>query len=787
MYRLTTRPVVRTFLACLLIGSLCAFFGRILPAQAIDFATGTAAECILSTTVDSFSQLQSEPPEEDDAAEDEESKPEEAEESSRKDAVDKSDRDESARENEKESADTDKVSPATQTSKNEKDDKSNSPQVEIYIPSVTDLIDGYRRSRSAKLVEAFAGMMPRLERESDDDFDFAAIYSILEKIASWPDTSIALTTYTQDREGRPRWAIRLDWSPSELHKRMSELLELDETKNLLRDIVLREQDDASWSLELPEMPLAVLKSQGSRSMIASNDELAPPEKLFGQKDDPAAGHTARVRGTGALIYCRLNMEAGDEGEKRRSMLAQFSIVSDVRYVAMVDADGRWRERFNVRWNPLIGLGIKTMLKKSTKSFDCPRDAYLTGVMHLAMGEGLADTIAGLDAGTIGSRAGGDMAFSVLAGEGFFPIPDIFYQFNVRRIDRIKKEIREAIRKDTDRRKDDDLLPAWHESQIDGKVVFWRDPSADQGGSFSFATFRTVVFFELSDRDEVGAQDRLIIASTSMHAEDTLRRWRELRRKPGDWMSVPDSSKSHWQVVANWRAVYELVQPYLSMLASTTETGGGAPRADELADALSPSTIDAKIEFAGLDVRHAGPLPFGAAYVPGITFASLSATVDPGSEAAREREACRHLRVLHHHATLFKKDYGRWPATVAELDGYVDFASHPYLLNIHPKDDGLLKGFVSIFTGDKRRQAREEQESDQIDDTLYEIEWEEDSWKLMFREDEFIHHRTIYIDAEGRIHRVPRERADDVKTDDRKAGVSEHVGEKNLRREELARH
>ena len=187
------------------------------------------------------------------------------------------------------------------------------------------------------------------------------------------------------------------------------------------------------------------------------------------------------------------------------------MISDIRYGGKLTSDGQWSERFNVRWNPLLGLGIKQLLKKTSGSFDCPRDAFVAGAVHVAMAEGLADSIAGLDAGTIGSRVGGDMAFVAITGTGFFPIPDVYYQFNARRVDKIKDDIREAIEDDTKERKEDDRPAAWHEDKVGDAVYFWKDGAADGAGSFSLATFRTVVFFE--EPDDKDAQNRLIIAET----------------------------------------------------------------------------------------------------------------------------------------------------------------------------------------------------------------------------------------------------------------------------------
>jgi hypothetical protein len=220
--------------------------------------------------------------------------------------------------------------------------------------------------------------------------------------------------------------------------------------------------------------------------------------------------------------------------------------------------------------------------------------------------------------------------------------------------------------------------------------------------------------------------------------------------------VPSSEKAHWQARIHWRSIYDLVHPYLSTFACLSGDATLPPTSEEIADSLDDSEVNVRIEFNGLQVRHTGPIPFGAAYVPGVTIASLSASADPSSESARERVACRHLRVLYHHARLFKKDYGRWPATVAELDGYVDFAIHPYLLRLRPQERSLAENFVAVFTGEREHQSGDEEEEwEAIDDSLYVIDWTPEDWKLKFRDDQFKEYQTIYIDTEGNIHRVPK--------------------------------
>jgi hypothetical protein len=647
---------------------------------------------------------------------------------------------------------TDKKEKSKPKAASKDEDKSNVPQVEVFIPSVTNLVEAGKSSRTGALVKAFSGMMPRIEKESDDDFDFDAIFSLLSRVADWPDTAIGVMTFTMDRDGRPRWAVKLDWNLDDTCDRIREMLEDEKAKKLLSEITLNKQDDGTYKLETPDVILAVVKSAEHGSLIISDAKLETPSKLFGEKLDKSGTRRAPTKNS-MLVYCRLNMDAGKEDEKSQSILAGFSMVSDIRYGGKLTDDGLWSERFNVRWNPFLGLGIKQILKKTNASFSCPKNAYVTGAFHVAMADGLADTIAGLETGTIGSRADGEMAFAALPGTGFFPIPDVYYQFNARRTERISDDIREAIEDDTKERKEDDRPPAWHEAKLGDDVYFWKDSAADNGGGFSMATFRTVVFFESPEDDD--DRHRLIIAETSTQPEDAIKRWQSLRRKSKENTQIPDSKNAHWQLVINWRKVYEWVQPYLTVLSATTRDTESAPTAEELGDTLCDSTINVKIEYAGLDVRHTGPIPIGAAGVPGVTVASLSATAGYTSEAAREQTACRNLRVLHHHAKLFKKDYGRWPATVAELDGYVDFSSHPNLLMLRPKDGGIVAGIVSVFTTNKRENRDITDDADEIDDDLYEIDWAETEWKLKFRPDEFVEFATIYIDQDGKIHRVAK--------------------------------
>ncbi|MFQ5429920.1 MAG: hypothetical protein ACE5E1_06380 [Phycisphaerae bacterium] len=631
------------------------------------------------------------------------------------------------------------------------------PRVELYIPSVSALAAAARRSKTAALADALSGLMPKPQQESDEGFDFDALADLAERIAGWPDTSIAATTYTQDPEGRPRWAVRLDWPLEDLVARLEAVLNDPEQARLLKGIALKRVDDEHWRLEQPDLSLAVLSRFGTGSLLASARDLRPPEALFGQVSE-SSGNSKKKR---SLVYCRLNLDVKEPGGGA-SLFTQLSGLKSVLYAGSLRRDGRWSERFAVSWNPLVGVAIKAVFQKARHTFLCPREAYATAVINMGLAEGAADGLAGLPPNTIGSRVGGEMAFAVVPGEGFLPFPDVYCQFRARRTSAIQTAIRSFIQKDNKKRAEDDRPPAWHEECIDDRVVFWKDPSAETGYGFMPVTYRTVVFFEpskaasdTSDDDGQPQATRLIIANTSTWADDAVHHWQALQRTT---VSLPSSKKNHWQARISWRRLYALAQPYLALLSGFSEDTSLPPEPGELVDALPDSDIAIRIGLAGLQARHKGPIPIGAIYVPTVVAVSLGATADPSSEAARERTASRHLRALYHHAKLFKKDYGRWPATVAELDGYVDFGSHAELLRLRPKEKSFIEGLASLIGGEKQadRDSDEADEPD-IDDSLYVIDWTENEaeWRLSIRNGEFVKYETIYIDAAGEIHRVEK--------------------------------
>ncbi len=631
----------------------------------------------------------------------------------------------------------------------EEDDESDAPRVEVYIPSVTALIDAAKRSHTAEIGRAVSGMVTLPTDESDEDLDFDAVLELIEQIGNWPDTSVVLTTYTMDRDGRSRWALRVDWPLAELRKRIDTLLALDATGKLLKDITVEDGPDGTARLEAPDLILAILRGDGDGSLVASTADLKPPEAVFGKKQET----TQPSKKKPSLLYCRLDLAAEEEGSD--SPFAGFSVVKDIRYAVTLRKNGQWNEKFAVRWHPILGIAIKATLGKLDTPFDCPRDAYVAAAFNVGFGESIADSLTGLPPGTIGGRASNEAAVAVVPGTGFLPLPDTFFQFYTRSKERIVKKIRTFIEEDRKEREEEDRGLAWHEEDIDGRVVFWHDPSADGPTGIMPVTYRTVIFFDEPDDADKSDRIRLIVAQTSTWADDAVHNWDALMKSRKSRIAIPSRKKAHWQARISWRHIYKLAQPYLALLAGMSDDATLPPDAEELDHALPDSVIDVRVQFGGVQVRHVGPIPFGAAYVPIVMIASLTAANDWSSESGRERIACRHLRVLHHHAKLFKKDYGRWPATVAELDGYVDFDTHRYLLRLRPQHKGIAAGLISKLTGEKDEPVDEEGEI-VIDDSLYVIDWSPSEWKLRFRDDEFKQYLTIYIDADGEIHREPKQ-------------------------------
>lgn len=619
--------------------------------------------------------------------------------------------------------------------------KGPTPQVELFVPSIARLAEAASRSHAGAIYRGVAGAIEKPRGDDPDGLDINAGLRLLEQIAGWPDTSVAAAVFTADADGRPRWVVRTDWPLKETVDRLQALLDREEARRVLKGLELRLSGEA-YLLELAETRLATLMAVEGGTVIASAEGVELPAKLFGRR----AGRSSASGRT--LVSCRLNLAADDDAQAS-PLASAMAGVRDVRYQGSLDDDRRWNERLSVGWNPLIGLSIKTVVKRCTRVFSVPSESFVVGSIHLDLGGGVLDSLAELPADTTVRQAHGEFAVAVVPGAGFLPIPDVYFQFVLKNRKKALDAIREHIREDTETREEDDLPPRWRELEIGGRPAFWIDSAADGLYGLSLIAVRTVIFFESIQVEDDKTEDRLVIVKTTHFAEDAVRRWQKLTA--GKTLRIPDSKEAHWQGRIRWKEVYKLAEPWLGLITAFGEDTQPLPSAASLGDALCDSVIDARIEAGQLRVMHVGPVPFGAVFVPVAIAQAFSQEAGPSSEAQREALAARNLRVLYHHAKLFKKDYGRWPATVAELDGYVDFDSHPQLLRLPAAKRGFIAGLASVVTG-----AKDADDSrDGVDDRLYEVEWSPGSWRLKLRSGELLNHETMYIDESGEIGRVPK--------------------------------
>lgn len=627
--------------------------------------------------------------------------------------------------------------PKSKPAAKEKSEAKAVADIEVVIPSITRLVSAARESCTGRLVSQFSALAQIAPSETGEGMDVDAAMQVFEQIKSWPDTAIDLTVYKRDSDGRPRWVIRVDWPLEQLRKRVDTLIRGEAAGKVIGKLTLTQRDGV-WRLELPDVLLGVLADDGDGSMFRSSPDLKPASsklksslQKLAEKERP-------------LVVCRQALDVMG--------------INDLRYEGFITKDGRWNEVVKVGWNPLLGLGIKTQVKRVASPYSVPRDAFAAAAFNAAGVDGLADAMIGLPKGTIGDKASSDMSVAVLPGTGFVPVPDLVMQFTARDMEKIITAMRGAVQKDSDTRGEDDRPPAWRENKEGDCVFFWQDPASREGGGITPFNMKTVVFVDSAS--DSGKSGRLIIAQTSTRADDMVRRWRKLARSEKLMSNIPSSADAHWQARIRWPELYAHAHPWVSMLAAFASAAALPPTVAELGDGLSDSVLDVKIEFSGLKVNHQGPVPLGAAYVPIAIAAAVDADESFDSESMRERVAIENLRVLQHHAVLFRKDFNRWPSRVSELDGYIDFWTNRHLLNLQPKSEGMMEQIKKAIekrnaAKDKKPETEVQAEPDDINDSLYQIELDGDKWLLKVRPDEFKQLKTITIDAAGNLNRVKK--------------------------------
>ena len=639
------------------------------------------------------------------------------------------------------------------------------PRLELYVSSARTLITEAKRSHSGVFVERFGNMALELAGASSEGVDAEQATAIVEQIKHWPDTAIRAATYAPDTEGRLRWAIRFDWPLQDLHNRVQSLLTLEAAGELLEGVELKPAAKDAYEITLGESTLGYLLPVGEgHSCLASHDELPFPA-------EPFTGTAETERDGASLIACRLNL-TGTERDSGATFLSSFSAVTDIVYAGRVNEDGDWTEAFHVHWPPISGMGAKALFGKVKQTFFVPDSAFGAMVFKAIMGPGMLEGMAGFgpqvmmeapgEMTMVGTAGPGpivlsiesDICVTMLPGTGFLPMPDIIVQARTKRPKKLMDGLREAAEKVNALHHDREQSEPWHETTVRDHTVLWSDGANRYPGVMMPLVMRPVLFTTTEVDARERERDFLVLGWTSTSPEALVRRWLDLPRSEGK-RHLPTKRKTNSQLWVNWRQVYKWVSPYVNVPWGSLTGDALLPHVEEVASSMTDALITARTRYAGLSVSHTGPIPVGTLVVPALVSASTAADVGSGSDLARERLACQRLKVLYHHAKLFREDMGRWPAEVAELDGYVDFDGHPELLELQLSSRKRWgEWFEGIFEMDDEEEegAEEEEEEGGLDDHPYVIEWSRDAWRLGLAPGTLEHLEAFYIDQDGRIHR-----------------------------------
>jgi len=380
------------------------------------------------------------------------------------------------------------------------------------------------------------------------------------------------------------------------------------------------------------------------------------------------------------------------------------------------------------------------------------------------------------AGPISTRVKSQICVTVLPGTGFLPAPDIVIQSRLRRANRFESDVRASMEKINAMYRDRDEREPWHEATVQDCTVFWSDGARTPPGAIMPLTMRPVVFAtrEIDARDK--ERDFFVLAWTSTSPQRLVRRWLDLPRSK-DRHILPTARGDNGQVWINWDRLYRTLHPYFDVGMSVVSTESMLPSTEQAASSLTDAFLTAKTKYTGMTLDHEGPIPLGVVALPLMAGASTALDASGGSDLARERLASQRLKVLYHHCKLFHKDLGRWPAEVAELDGYVDFSGNPQLLKLQLSSRKQWGDwFEEIFDSDADTEEADEDEDDEaeyeIDDDLFVIHWGRERWTLGIAPGTLEHLDRLYIDEHGDLHRVAKE----PKDADKEEGVGHQVGE-----------
>lgn len=643
------------------------------------------------------------------------------------------------------------------------------PRVELFIPSTEHLIRRTGESHLGGLLGHLSGLLSAQVASGKGltPEDWEALANLLRACR---DTSVGVATFAPTTEGRPRWMIRVDWPRSELRDLISRIIALPALEDTLEGVTLAGSPNEGYELSLGDKVMAVIvagpKGEG---VILSDPDLAPPESLYGadvERSDPP-------KDTSTLIYSRWNLTA-TEKDSGALFGTTISWVGNIRYQASVRRSGQWSERFGVSWNALVGAAAKATIKRAKQSFHVPREAFAAVVVSSPLLQGMLDGIAGLVPGVLmgdlgalaGDRVGPEVCIAILPGTGILPLPEVVFQTRCRHPSSVMAAIHRAITSANKRRRKDDLPEAWHEISMDDRTVFYHDGRGEKPVGLSPATYRRVLF--TNERTDPKGRQRtfLNIAFVTTDVEAFVRQWSAPMRS-AQRVALP-SAKVDGQGWLHWEMLYDHLHPWLNLAIAGIDPGAVLPATNRIKPYLRDASITLKTQYTGMMIRHAGPFPIGTVYLPIVLANSLAADESASTDLSRERIACERLKLFYANAELFRKDVGRWPVRVAELDGYVDFQGNPWLLRLRRSSRGALReSLLGLMTEDEEPEDEEDEIGAEIDDSLFEIDWIGEEWTLGVRSGTLDHLDALYINQRGVIHRAVKAQwdGDAVETQD----------------------
>lgn len=645
---------------------------------------------------------------------------------------------------------------------------------EVRVRSVRGLLEQTRESRGGVVLGPLLRYLFDPESSAPQALDEATTRALAEQVANWPDSALYLATFAPDIEGRYRWLVQLDWPLAETRERAETLLALDTAQDLFRGLTLSPRsgraDADGWVLATPETALLyLLPAADGGTLIASHADLALPAEPYAWPDDKL------------LIACRQTF-LPTEQDSGATWFSSFRFFTALEYSARLADSGLWEESVSVSWPPVTGVAAKALLGRVKQTFFTPRAAFAAAALQFRLLPAQIDSLIGLgpqvvfengemtilnadEAGPLSRHVAAEMSFTVLPGEGVFGIPDIIAQAEVSDPNKLLDDLYTAAGKANDALIKRETSPPWVEQQVEGRRVFIRTAPPVLPGSFQLATARNVVFMTRELDQDGKVHDYVCIGWTSTDGAELARRWLDLPRGGENTVFVPGPGKSEGQIWLNWPVIYRWVAPYVDLGLASALDAPTLPRARDINDQLGDGWIKLRVRYTGLEVTHEGALPAGLLVAPAMVSTSLLPS-EGGTDLARERLAVERLKVLYHHARLFHKDLDRWPARVRELDGYVDFAGHPELLKLErssqKESDEFWQGLFAGLLGDEsdQKDADEEDADDAeesaIDDSLYVVDWGRDTWTLGIKPGTFEHLAQLYIDQNGRIHRVVKD-------------------------------